>query len=296
MSRLDRLTEWTAGGTSLRKLDRAGAGDPAEEPMAQATAYEAGDDLESEVGRQQCGMESDDAVAPAESLPVYRSVGYWRDREGAWCKTTHGFASEAAFARGECVLGQGSHWQEAAALSYLALPIPYFLLPNPPAVGAEFQRRNPHDVRPALLLLMYGEDLRALSTCIQYGANYLQAWCTSRGKAFSKPAKLAAAGDALSLIFRTRGRRGTGRRTRRPNTPSLAERSRQFGGRNADYQELRALMVATYLRRLREAEERFLECANYTAPKTGNSHGSGFAVESWWHPERSPPTDPYTQG
>lgn len=291
MSRLNRLTQWTAGGASLRQLDRAGAGDPPERALqAQVHGYEVGADLEKTVGRRLADFEpDDDPRMPVESLSVYRSEGCWRDREGHWRLTVHGFASEAAYARGECVLGQGSLWQEAAALSYLSLPAG---IPN--EIGTERKRRIEHDVRPALLVLMHAEDLAALPVCARYGVNYLTIWCATRRRDFSEPAILAAASDALSLIFRTRALPECGRRTGRQNTPSLAQRSRQFGVRNADYAELRALMVGVYRRRLHEAEQRFTACADYVAPKTGTSHGGGFASESWWHPERLPPVNSYT--
>lgn len=295
MSRLDRITQWTAGGTSLRKLDRAGAGDPAEQPHGpNMSGYVTGDDLEAELGRGHgiwAGAEDDDDGLPGERLQVYRSKGCWRDDKGQLRVTVHGFASEAAYARGECVIGQGSLWQEAAALSFAALPSSYFHLPEPPLRGVEFRRRNPHDVRPELLLLMHAEDLRALPKCLKYGVNYLTAWCLRAGVVRSEPAKLAAAGDALSLLFRTRASREAGRVTGRPNTPALAERSKQLGMRNSEFAKLRSLMASVYRRRLREAEEQFSLCADYIAPKTGESQGCGFAPESWWRPERSPPTD-----
>src|SRR5690348_8414464 len=104
MSRVERLGQWTAGGISLRMLDAPGDGAATESQWSASL----GEDLASAgfaSERSPVPLDDDDAM-PAEALPIYRSVGHWRDREGVLRRTTHGFASEAAFARGECVLGQ----------------------------------------------------------------------------------------------------------------------------------------------------------------------------------------------
>lgn len=314
MSRIDRLAQWQSGGTSLRKLKRAhkagewsgnatahAEADPcdsaldtdvalgaAREPPKDAIAL--GTDLEAEVGERLLwgGDEEDESAIPMEALPVYRMAGMWRDSAGDLRATVHGFASEAAYARGECVLGQGSLWQESAALSMQSLP------PGDPAdAGIDRERRALYDVRPHLLLLLQAQDSRALEPCVQYGRNYLTAWCERNAVTATPRAVQAAAIDGLSLVYRLRKHGvGASRRSARLATPSIGKRSRELGMRNEEFARIRATIVAVYERRLAEGEQRFLACADYVAPKTGASEACALNPETWWHPERLPPAEP----
>lgn len=311
MSRLDRLTQWQSGGTSLRKLERArkagewtGDADASRESDYAGTSIETdlalgghrevipspsarGADLEAEVGETMLwgDDDADDAAPPMEALPVYRSAGQWVGHDGDLRVTVHGFASESAYARGECVLGQGSLWQESAAISLLSLP------PGAPSdPGVERQRRAIHDVRPHLLLLLQAQDMRSAEPCVRYGASYLRAWCIRNRLSISHPATNAAAMDGLTLVYRCRELSpGGGRRTARLSTPSIARRAREFAIRTEDYARVRAVIAEVYQRRFDEAAHRFLGCADYVAPKTGFSDGCGYKAETWWHPERLPP-------
>lgn len=262
-----RLTQWTAGGSSLRGLDAAGAGEGCEVP----------DHRDEDPDRDHDWMaastdEDDGDNRPGERLPVYRSEGAWRDpRTGDYMRTVHGFASESALQRAECVLGQGSLWQEAAALSAMSA--------------------GPYDIRPRLLLLLVAEDLSGLAAIIRHGDGYLRGWCERMGKARGEAATRAAAADALARLYRTRDRR-TSRGSGRLNVPSLASRSREFGCRNGDYAELRATAQRMYEVRLSEAIQRFNIWHGAFAgfkPARGTTHVSGRAPETWWHPERLPP-------
>lgn len=312
MSRIDRLTQWQSGGTSLRKLTRTRrAGDWAGNVAAQGEidasdstletdaalgaardapkdAAALGTDLEAEVGeRWLWGDDEDESAIPMEALSVYRMAGTWRDSTGELRATIHGFASEAAYARGECVLGQGSLWQEAAALSLQSLPAG-----DPADPGMERNRRANYDVRPHLLLLLQAQDSRALEPCLRYGRDYLSAWCERNGVRVTTRAIQAAAVDGLSLVYRLRTHRiSGGRRTARLATPSTGRRSREVGMRNEDFARLRSLIAEVYGRRFEEGTHRFLACADYVAPKTGASEACAINPESWWHPERLPPAE-----
>jgi hypothetical protein len=381
VSRIDRLTQWKSGGTSLRTLNRTRRpGEWSDEPTAHAETdigdltagvdwalgaarsappdeITRGTDLEAEVGATMLwgDDESDDSRVPGDALPVYRMAGTWRDQAGELRGTIHGFASEAAYSRGECVLGQSSLWQEAAALSMLSLP------PGDPAdAGVDRQRRAIYDVRPHLLLLMHAEDSRALEPCLRYGLGYLRAWCQRNANASTSAAIEAAVCDGLAALYRCRepatsapaqslpdvgyfaplpewvrmahaaeiregyeaGEFGQGgnpypedsqqeaawqygwdwaeRRSCGPSwkratpeaappkcsqklsIPSAEARARELGMRKDSYRRLRNLALQTYTERLAEAEQRFTGCANYVAPRTGASEGSGHPPETWW--------------
>jgi hypothetical protein len=383
VSRIDRLTQWQSGGTSLRTLNRArNAGDWSGEPTAHAEndtgdstqrvdwalgaarcpppdATALGTDLEAEVGATLLwgDDESDDSRIPGDALPVYRTAGTWRDESGELRATIHGFAPEAAYSRGECVLGQSSLWQESAALSMQSLP------PGDPVdAGADRQRRAIHDVRPHLLLLLHAEDTRALEPCLRYGLGYLRAWCQRNANASTPAAIEAAACDGLASLYRCREAPpraptpsqplpGAGcfaplpawvrtaysaeiregyeasisgwganpypedsqqesawqygwdwaerrscvpswreatpepappRRSAKLSMPSADARARELGMRKEGFALLRNLAFQTYTERLAEAEQRFMACANYVAPRTGASDGSGHRSETWW--------------
>jgi len=258
MSRLERLGQWTAGGTSLRKLDGAGAG----EGLAVADHHDHDADRGHDLAAWNAA-EDDGDNRPGERLPVYRSEGRWRDPlTGDAMVTLHNFASEHAYVRGECVIGQGSQWQEAAALAYMAT--------------------GPHDVRPRLLLLMHAEDASQLPAILTHGHGYLRGLCQRMGDTRSDEAMQAAALDALQALFDGRDRRCKAQ----ANRWSVRDRSRSLAMRTADYGTLRRAMYGAYSQWLAEARERFTATADFVAPKTGQAAGSGHAPETWWRPTR----------
>ncbi len=259
MSRLDSLGQWIAGGTSLRKLDSAGAG----EGLAVADHQDHDADRGHDLGAWN-PAEGDGDNRPGERLPVYRCEGRWRDplTDDAMV-TLHNFASEQAYVRGECVIGQGSQWQEAAALAYM--------------------RTGRHDVRPLLLLLMHAEDASQLPAILTHGLGYLRGLCERMGLTRTDEAMQAAALDALQAMFDGRDRR----RKANANRWSVRDRARSMSMRAADYGTLRRAMHSAYSQWLAEARERFTATADYVAPKTGQAEGNGHAPETWWHPSRS---------
>lgn len=122
---------------------------------------------------------------------------------------------------GELVLTTRSLAPEAAALSYMAA--------------------GPHDVRPQILLALYGQDARALLACVGYGVRYLSAWCEINGEPRTRDAIHAAAADALEVIYRRRA-------------PLAADaRAKTLGLRAASFRQLRSLALRVYRRRLQEA-------------------------------------------
>lgn len=256
MSRLDRLGQWTAGGTSLRKLDGAGTGDG----LAVGEPHDSADRAHDLAAWNPA--EDDGDNRPGERLPVYRNEGRWTDPlTGDQMVTLHGLSGEAGHVRGECVIGQGSLWQEAAALAYMAT--------------------GPYDVRPRLLLLMHAEVSTTIPEILAYGHGYLRGWCKRVGVERSTEAMQAAAFDALQTLFDGRDRR----RKATVSRWTVTDRARILTMRTADYSAMRRLMLAAYLQWLSEGRERFNAAADFMAPKTGQSFG-GHPVETWWRPSR----------
>lgn len=109
------------------------------------------------------------------------------------------------------------------------------------AAALSFMTAGPHDVRPQILLALYGQDARALLACVGYGVRYLSAWCEINGEPRSRDAIHAAAADALEVIYRRRA-------------PMAADdRAKTLGLRAASFRQLRTLALRVYRRRLQEA-------------------------------------------
>ncbi|HXI15016.1 MAG TPA: hypothetical protein VNM48_01500 [Chloroflexota bacterium] len=155
-----------------------------------------------------------DTRRPGERIPVYR-------------------LHRQAYARGEIILTTRSLATEAGALSFMG--------------------QGPHDVRPAMLLAMYGEDPRALSECLAYGVRYMQAWCLASGVTRGEAATKAAAADALAVVYGARRKRVVGEGTPDRAQVSADDRAWELVMRAASYRELRKVALRMFRKRLREA-------------------------------------------
>lgn len=144
--------------------------------------------------------------------------------------TFHRNISPTVF-HGEPLLTNGSLWAEAAALAYMA--------------------PSPHDVRPHLLLVYFGQVQSSTEPAIAYGRRYLTAWCARVGVGrkwgFALP---FAAADALAVLY-------WGRSTRVGIRVPIIERARSLNIAPRDYSLLRAKALETYRLRLAEAIVQF---------------------------------------
>lgn len=213
MSRLANLAQWIAPTTGLRSVAR----------YAEAPAKPEGDDYrpsaESYVHagdgeRYGWGDSNDEMRRPGERLNVY------------------GLGTDQAYVLAEIVLTSRSLAEEAAALS--------------------FMRAGPYDVRPWLLLAMYGESERAIGQCLIHGVRYLTAWCGAKDEPRGEAAIQAAAADAFGVLYVPRAPRtgdGSGKRT----TPAADARAQELGMRAKVYRDLRRVALRMYRRRLMEA-------------------------------------------
>lgn len=147
-----------------------------------------------------------DTRRPGERIPVYR-------------------LHRQAYARGEIILTTRSLATEAGALSFMA--------------------QGPHDVRPAMLLAMIGQDQAAILACLMYGVRYLTAWCSKAGVTRSDEAIKAASADALSVLYRRRAR------------VSADDRAMELGMRAESYRELRNVALRMFRNRLQEARHAY---------------------------------------
>lgn len=178
----------------------------------------------------------DDDNRPAERLPIFD-------------------LRSQRYARGEIVLTSRSLSSEAAALSFMS--------------------HGPHDVRPQLLLALFGQAQPAIFACLVHGVLYLQAWCATSRMFAGEAAIQAAAADALSVIYR-----------RRACMPSDS-RAKTLGMRAESYRRLRTVMLTMYRRRLREACERFHTGRTYTRESSYSK--SGRSSPPALHPPRALP-------
>ena len=225
---LDRLANWTAPPGSLRPAGRHVDADRKQEPEEFRYSHEHAIGGATERGAPDSGeawLRDDDDRRPGERLNVYQCEGEFRRRDGKTRIAVHGFRSEAAYARGEIVLTCPSLWREAAALSFMAC--------------------GPKDIRPAMLLLFYAQDTSALAAVLRYGSGYVSAWCQRKRLKRTDAACLAAAADALNLLWCRRA----------PSPANL--RARQLCMRRADFTELRQVARRAYERRIKEAERCF---------------------------------------
>jgi hypothetical protein len=162
---------------------------------------------------------------PGERLPAYGFTSQqWRECD--ILLTTHSIATEAA------------------ALSFMAA--------------------SPHDVRPQLLLAMFGEDQAAIARCLRYAVAYLTAWCNASTVTRGEAAIQAAAADALAVMYGARHKRVQGHGTPRRAAPAADDRAKELGMRADAYRALRNVALRMYRRRLQEACERFHTGRIYT--------------------------------
>lgn len=110
-------------------------------------------------------------------------------------------------------------------------------------------KRSRYDVRPRLLALCCRQDVGHVLACVEYGRNYLAAWCDRCELQCDAPVLEAAATDALLRVYWERDRRGNGR-------PTVAERTQALHVRTARYLMFRCVAEDAYRRRLAEALNR----------------------------------------
>jgi hypothetical protein len=131
------------------------------------------------------------------------------------------------------------------------------------AAALAFMRAGPHDVRPWLLLAMFGQDERAIAACHAYGFRYLSASCKhERADVLD-----AAAADGLASLYGARrSERGAvrqhyarGREGRRHFrlVPPTDARAKSLGIRADRYRELRNRAQLVFKIRFMEACSRF---------------------------------------
>lgn len=121
------------------------------------------------------------------------------------------------------------------------------------AGALSFMAAGPHDVRPYLLLAMFGQDQAAILRCHRYAIAYLQAWCHASGVMRGEAAIQAAAADALAVMYGARHKRVAGQGTPGRTAPAADDRARSLGLRAGCYRELRNVALRMYRRRLQEA-------------------------------------------
>jgi hypothetical protein len=213
LSRLANLAQWIGPTTGLRSVGQ----------YADASAKPEGEDYRPAVesyihagGAESYGWSdgNDEMRRPGERLNVY------------------GLGTAQAYVLAEIVLTSRSLAEEAAALS--------------------FMRTGPYDVRPWLLLAMYGESERAIGECLAHGVRYLAAWCKANDEPRGEAAIKAAAADALGVLYVPRAPR-TGAGSAQRTTPAADARAQQLRMRAKAYRDLRRVALRMYRRRLKEA-------------------------------------------
>lgn len=140
-------------------------------------------------------------------------------------------AYQGVQAFGERVIARHGLWRGASALAFMS--------------------QGPHDVRPHLLLLHYGQVGESIEPCVKYGANYLSAWCDrcEIGRTWGSVFEDAAA-DGLAVLY-------WGRHTRESGRIPVDQRTVQHRISPRDYVMLRVKAEDIFRQRLREAVERF---------------------------------------
>lgn len=125
------------------------------------------------------------------------------------------------------------------------------------AAALAFMSGGPHDVRPWLLLAMFGQDERAIAACHAYGVRYLAAWCwQQRVRECAQVIDYAAADGLASLYAAKRFTGDKGRRHRRLVPPTDA-RAKALGIRADRYRDLRNRMQLVFKIRFMEGCARF---------------------------------------
>lgn len=161
-----------------------------------------------------------------------RTLIHTKTQEGDEGGTAESLTTYAGLkAVGERIVARHGLWKEAAALAFIS--------------------GGPYDVRPHLLLLYFGQDAQSIEPCVEYGTNYLRAWCKRYGigRHWGGAFRDAAA-DGLAVLYWGRHTRGSGRVT-------VSERVTQLRIAPRDYLMLRTKIEDIYRARLVEAVQRF---------------------------------------
>ena len=117
-----------------------------------------------------------------------------------------------------------------------------------------YMRKGPYDVRPSLLLLLLGQDMREVPKCLEYGRNYLRAWCCRTGFKAKEEALAIVAVDALAMTYRLRTQEVACKRRTRPLAVSATKcRAKELGTRDADFSKARKVAFSAYQTRFAEA-------------------------------------------
>lgn len=185
-----------------------------------------------------------DDERPGERLPVFAT---WGDPQRQLC---------------EVVVAVRALASEAGALSFMSL-------------GA-------HDIRPAMLLCMFGQDQAATLACLEYGRRYLLAWSNRSGMVRADLVLRTAAADALAKFYRARDARLPGMLTPKRAIPSADYRAFKLGVRAQDFRLLRLIAMKAYRLRLREA------CINFHTGRIRTGELSNSEVEGMSPPIRNP--------
>ena len=196
-----------------------------------------------------------DDERPGERLPVFAA---WGDPQRQLC---------------EVVVTVRALANEAGALSFMSL--------------------GTHDIRPAILLCLFGQDAAATLDCLEYGRRYLLAWSNRSGMVRGDAVLKFAAADALAKIYGARHARAPGKLTPGHAIPSADARAFKLGVRAQDFRLLRSIAMKAFRLRLREA------CVNYHAGRmcTGpslNSEAEGMSPPLR-NPTRALPADTWQQ-
>lgn len=125
----------------------------------------------------------------------------------------------------------------------------------PEALALAWMKSGPHDVRPDLLLAMFGQDARSIQKCHAYGVRYLR--CAYPDQLREEVIDCASA-DGLAALYRAHVAERVSRAgARRKLVPSVERRARQLRMRAADYREIRNFARLMFALRFVEACHRF---------------------------------------
>lgn len=185
-----------------------------------------------------------DDERPGERLPVFAT---WGEPQRQLC---------------EVVVTVRALANEAGALSFMSL--------------------GPHDIRPAMLLCLFGQDAAATLDCLEYGRRYLLEWSKRSGTVRGDAVLKTAAADALAKIYGARHARVPGKLTPGHAIPSADARAFKLGVRAQDFRLLRRIAMKAFRLRLREA------CVNYHAGRICTGVPLSSEVEGMSPPIRNP--------
>jgi hypothetical protein len=210
---------------------------------------------DTEGGETFAAWATDDDRDTEAKIPVTLSGGMWRLRK----------------ANGDLVTGQCRDQHTRASIKLKTGDA------TTRWMGFSLIARDRRDVRPDILALVWQRHTQALPKLIEYGRNYLIA----SGHKMQPNVLEAAAADALVIMMYGK------RRGLRTHGPTLRMRDAQFRLRHGTLGPLRDVALRAYLRRYKEAVERFARVFDWVPTRYNTAHGSGFAADSLWHPERS---------